>query len=49
MPLDDVFELIGLFLLDVRCQEDGGPSQTVILEEQTIGEVGLQVIFHPEA
>ena len=35
VPLDDVFELTGLFLLDVRWQEDSGSSQAVILEVQT--------------
>lgn len=34
VPLDDVFELTGLFLLDVRRQEHSGPGQTVILQEQ---------------
>lgn len=34
VPLDDVFELTGLFLLDVRRQEHSGPGQTVILQKQ---------------
>ncbi len=34
MPLDDVFELTGLFLLDVRRQEDSRSSQAVVLEVQ---------------
>lgn len=34
MPFDDVFELTGLFLLDVRRQEDSGSSQAVVLEVQ---------------
>lgn len=32
MPLDDVFEFAGLFLLDVRRQEDNRSRQTVILQ-----------------
>lgn len=34
VPLDDVFELTGLFLLNVRRQEHSGPGQTVILQEE---------------
>lgn len=34
VPLDDVFQLNGLFLLDVRRQEYGGSSQAVILQAQ---------------
>lgn len=32
VPFDDVFELTGLFLLDVWRQEDDGSSQAVILK-----------------
>ena len=39
MPLDDVFELIGLLLLHVSGQEDGWSSQTVILEAQSSQEL----------
>lgn len=34
VPFDYVFELTGLFLLNVRRQEDRGSSQAVILESQ---------------
>lgn len=34
MPFDDVFELTGLFLLNVRRQEDDWSSQAVILQVQ---------------
>lgn len=34
VPLDDVFELTGLFLLDVRQQEHDGSSQTVVLDQE---------------
>jgi len=35
VPLDDVFELIGLLLLHVGGKEDGRSGQTVILEAQS--------------
>lgn len=34
VPLDDVFEFTGLFLLDVWRQVHSGASQAVILQEQ---------------
>ena len=39
MPLDDVFELIGLLLFHVGGQEDRWSSQTVILKAKSSQEL----------
>lgn len=45
MPFDGVFELTGLFLVDVRRQEDSGSSQAVILEVHRIFVKVIEAIF----